>query len=80
MARMNDGWHKVGDAKVHVRNNVIVEILMQDCNGNWKSHDIIRFNKKLRKWELASMVTVDALRSGDRRGTIAVGARKELLI
>ena len=73
MGCIGDGWHKVGEARVLVRNRVIVEILMQDGNGNWTPRRIMRFNRQLSKWIQTGMVTIDALRSGTRRGTIAIG-------
>lgn len=73
MGCTGDGWHKVGDARVLVRNRVIVEILMQDSDGNWTPRRILRFNRQLRKWTLTGRITVDALRSGARRGTICIG-------
>lgn len=68
-----DGWHKVGDAKVLVRNRVIIECLMQDCDGNWTPHRILRWNKTLKQYQMTGYVTVNALRSGARRGTICIG-------
>ena len=69
---MKNGWHKVGDALVFVRNNVITELLMKDSRGDWCPRTIMRFNSELKVWQRTGMVTVDALRAGCRRGTICV--------
>lgn len=73
MSCTGDGWHKVGDARVLVRNRVIVECLMEDENGDWTPHRILRWNKATRKYQMTGYVTIDALRAGARRGTICVG-------
>lgn len=68
-----DGWHKAGDARVLVRNRVIVECLMQDGSGEWTPHRILRWNSSLGKFMMAGRITLAAFRSGARRGTIVVG-------
>ena len=73
MECIGDGWHKVGDAKVLVKNRVIVECLMQNETGNWTTHDIIRWNSQTKQFQRTGYVTLAAFRSGIRRGTIAVG-------
>ena len=73
MGCIGDGWHKVGDARVLVSNRVIVECLMQDGDGNWTPHHILRWNSALKQYQLTGRVTVNALRSGARRGTIVIG-------
>lgn len=73
MGCTGDGWHKVGDARVLVRNRVIVEILMQDGDGNWTPRRLLRWNNATRSWQMTGKVTINALRSATRRGTICVG-------
>ena len=73
MVCAGDGWHTVGDARVLVRDRVIVECLMQDGNGNWTPHHIMRWNPALKQYQRTGRVTVNALRSGARRGTICIG-------
>lgn len=73
MGCIGDGWHKVGDARVLVSDRVIVECLMQDAYGNWTPHHILRWNSTLKQYQRTGKVTVSALRSGARRGTIVIG-------
>ena len=68
-----DGWHRVGDSRVLVRNRVIVECLMENAEGDWTPHHIVRWNNSTKAFQRTGYVTLAAFRSGIRRGTIAVG-------
>ena len=73
MGCIGDGWHKVGsNAKVYVKDRVIVQCLILDHNGEWKTAFIKKWNRKWHRYERIGFVTLAALRSGLARSTMTI--------
>ena len=71
-----DGWHRVGPYRVLVEDRVITRCIKQDYNGSPVPAGICR-NMRLpgshqRCWTRTGKVTLNALRSGMRRGTMII--------
>lgn len=71
-----DGWHKVGQYRVLVENRVITYCIKPDNNGHPVPAGIYRDMRmpgsRQYYWARTGMVTLAALRSGLRRGTMSI--------
>lgn len=67
-----DGWHRVSNAKVFVKDRIITKCFTQGANGEWIERQIKRWSSAYYRFERTGGVTVSALRSGLARGTIII--------
>lgn len=73
MRCVGDGWHMVGtNCRVLVQDRVITYVQVIGRRGEWTSASIKRWNKEWHRYELIGRVTLAALRSGIRRGTMTI--------
>ena len=72
MGCIGDGWHRVGNCRVLVQDRVITYAQVLGRNGEWTYARVKRWNKTWHRYEPVCMVTLAALRSGIRRGTMTI--------
>lgn len=76
MAKIKDGWHKVGeDIEVYVEDGYVEHgVFTPKGRIGWMSREnveLYRFDKKLNDWfNVSGEITLSALRAGLARGTI----------
>ena len=72
MSCTGDGWHKVGNCKVLVKDRVIIQCMKQDSSGTWINCHIKKWNNKFHRYDRVAMVTLAAFRSGISRSTMTI--------
>lgn len=66
-----DGWHNLAGYRVYIRNGQIVRGMLgqgRDQRPAW----LYRYNPRLGVWSSCVSMSVDAFRSGVRRGTVKI--------
>lgn len=66
-----DGWHNLAGYRVYIRNGQIVRGML-DSGRDQRPAYLYRYNPRLGIWSSCVSMSVNAFRSGVRRGTVKI--------